>query len=93
MPVKAAEEIDSDAIAKAGAWALGYVLDPKRGAGKRFPTKEEIQTQFPDLHLTSVEQVENWVFQKVGTTNLESISVDSQKATDIIKKAKKEKTH
>ena len=90
MPVKAAEEIDRAAIAKAGAWALEYVLDPKRGAGKRFPTKEEVHAQFPDLKLTSIEQVENWVFQKVGSTNLESISHDPQKIEEVLKETKKQ---
>lgn len=90
MPVKAAEEIDSAAIAKAGAWALQYLLDPKRGAGKRFPTKEEVHAQFPDLKLTSIEQIENWIFQKVGSTNLESISHDPQKIEEVLKETKKQ---
>lgn len=89
MPVETAIPLDTATFLKIVAWSIHYLLDPKRGRGKYLPSLKEIQKLFPNFKLTSIEQIENWIYSEFGTTNLEEIAKNQQKITEVFEKIEK----
>src|SRR3972149_4254839 len=78
-------KVDTKTLLKAARWSLAYLLDPKRGANRRLPTDQELQGLFPDSNLTTPD-IENWLYNEFGSTNLEAIAQNQQKVAETIQK-------
>lgn len=96
MPAAIEEKpITEEALRQIVAWAVKYLIDPKRGAGKNLPSLKEIKATFPNTQIPSIEIVENWIYNLFNSTDLEKIAQDQQKVDEVLKETEgkeKEKT-
>src|SRR3989338_8568509 len=88
MPADTAVRPDTKTLLKAARWSLQYLIDPKRGALRKLPTEVELLAQFPDSNLTTGD-IENWLYNEFGSTDLEAIAANQQKLTETIQKIEK----
>src|SRR3989338_4550725 len=84
MPAEAAAKLDTALFLKAVTWSIDYLLDPKRGNGKKLPGLKELQKQFTGLELISADEIDTWIYSRFKTTDLQKIVGDQQKIKEVI---------
>ncbi|MBI4037510.1 hypothetical protein HY382_00515, partial [Candidatus Curtissbacteria bacterium] len=77
MPNDTETKLDPKLLLQVAQWSISYVLDPQRGAGKRFPTVEEIEKAFPGTSINP-DFLKTYLFEKLHITTLEEIIQDPE---------------